>query len=489
MKAMKEGFRFLSLMFLALGFLAGGAENARAEFRAGAAISKITPQQGVPLDGTIMQIGPANGVHDELHARCLVLDDGETRLAFAVADCTMISKSVIDRAKREIETQTGISSDHVCVSATHSHSTPRAMAGLVDDDRHREYLEYLATQIADGVRRAAGNLAPAKIGWGAFEEPRYVHNRRWFVREHIWSKMPNPFGELGERVRMSPASEGLEKPAGPVDPAVFVFSVQHAGGRPLAVLANFGLHYIGGIPGGTISADYHGVFASRIGELLGAEGAGPPFVGIMSNGTSGDVNANDVSKPREKFEPFERMTVVGNDLAEQAAEVVRTIEHYSEDITLAAAATDLELAVRKPSAKRIAWSEEMLAPPDHKGKLTRPQIYAREVQFLKDFPETVAIPIQVFRIDNLAIAQIPCEVFAATGLAIKQSEPFRPQVFTIELANGYFGYLPPPEHFDWGGYETWPARSSFLEEQAEVKIREAVAGLMEKLKEQAKSKG
>ena len=65
----------------------------------------------------------------------------------------------------------------------------------------------------------------------------------------------------------------------------------------------------------------------------------------------------------------------------------------------------------------------------------------------------------------------PCETFAETGLAIKAASPFPKATFTIELANGFYGYLPPPGHFDWGGYETWPARSSLLEETAEAKIR------------------
>ena len=56
----------------------------------------------VPLDGTIMQIGPAKHVHDELWARCLVLDDGEMTLAFAIVDNTMISRPIHDAAKRLI---------------------------------------------------------------------------------------------------------------------------------------------------------------------------------------------------------------------------------------------------------------------------------------------------------------------------------------------------------------------------------------------------
>ena len=63
-------------------------------FRAGAATSMITPPLGVSLDGTIMQIGPARHIHDELYARCVVLDDGRTRVAIVVCDTTMVSTAV-----------------------------------------------------------------------------------------------------------------------------------------------------------------------------------------------------------------------------------------------------------------------------------------------------------------------------------------------------------------------------------------------------------
>jgi hypothetical protein len=55
--------------------------------------------------------------------------------------------------------------------------------------------------------------------------------------------------------------------------------------------------------------------------------------------------------------------------------------------------------------------------------------------------------------------------------------PLKP-TFTIELANGYFGYIPPPEAHKLGGYTSWRARSSCLEVQAEPKILAATLDLL-----------
>ena len=68
----------------------------------------------------------------------------------------------------------------------------------------------------------------------------------------------------------------------------------------------------------------------------------------------------------------------------------------------------------------------------------------------------------------------------ASYLAIKKASPLKP-TFAIELANGFRGYLPPPEQFPLGGYTTWPAESSCLEVQAEPKIRAAVLNLLKEV--------
>ena len=69
-------------------------------FRAGAAASNITPPLGSPIVGGFLPF-PATHVHDELHARCLVLDDGKTKLVFVVCDLLGIDRSVSDEARAD----------------------------------------------------------------------------------------------------------------------------------------------------------------------------------------------------------------------------------------------------------------------------------------------------------------------------------------------------------------------------------------------------
>ncbi|HUT95674.1 MAG TPA: neutral/alkaline non-lysosomal ceramidase N-terminal domain-containing protein [Thermoguttaceae bacterium] len=457
--------------------LADDSQGKAARLRAGAATRDVTPKPGVVLDGPIMQIGPVEAVHDRLNTRALVLDDGSERLAICTADCTMASRDVFDRAKQLVHEKTGLAADRMLFAGTHSHSAVRA-TGIGQGPLDKEYLELLAQGIAKAVCRAIDNLAPARIGWGVGQKPELVHNRRWLMKPGTIP--PNPFGQEGEKVKMNPGrgSPDLVEPAGPVDPEVSVVSVQHADGRPLGVLANFGIHYCGGTKRREVSADYFGVFANRIGELLGAGDVDPPFVGILSNGTSGDIsNGFDFRKPAPKKAPYQWMQEVGELVADEALRVIRGIEHR-DDVSLAMRQTELELATRRPDEARLAWAREVWSKAEGKPRLSLPEIYAREAILLADFPPTVSLPLQALRIGELGIAAIPCEVFAETGLAIKQSSPLKP-TFVIEIANAYHGYLPTPPQHAWGGYETWPARSSCLQIEAEPRIRETVLGLLD----------
>jgi hypothetical protein len=67
---------------------------------------------------------------------------------------------------------------------------------------------------------------------------------------------------------MNPGSNpNLLRPAGPVDPQISFICVKSTDGRPIALLANYSLHYVGGVGANTISADYFAVFADRIQQL------------------------------------------------------------------------------------------------------------------------------------------------------------------------------------------------------------------------------
>jgi neutral ceramidase len=465
------------LVLLAFSVQSPAAEAPRG-FRAGAATSNITPRLGISINGN-MQDKPAAHIHDDLHARCLALDDGATRLVFVVCDSCMIPREVFDQAKAVIEKATGVPASHMMMSATHTHSAP-ASASVFQSDADMEYRAFLAARIVDGVRRALNNLAPAKVGWGAASEPNQVFNRRWRMKEG--TKLPNPFG--GEdKVKMNPGvgNPNLLEPAGPTDPEVSVLAVQTPDGQPIALLANYSLHYVGGVGGAHISADYFGAFADRIQELLKADRHDPPFVGIMSNGTSGDINNVNFRGSQQKQPPYGQIRRVADDVAEAALAAYRQIS-FRDAATLRAAQKEITLGVRKPTPDEVTRARGIMSRSKVLPRMeTQEEIYARETVQIADYPDTVKVILQAFRIGDLAVCSSPCETFVEIGLRIKRESPFKP-TFTIELANGYNGYLPTPEQHQLGGYETWRAKSSYLEVGAAPRITATLFELLAALK-------
>ncbi|MGH7138448.1 MAG: neutral/alkaline non-lysosomal ceramidase N-terminal domain-containing protein, partial [Pirellulales bacterium] len=184
-------------------------------FRAGAATSDITPPLGGGIVGGFLPI-PSKHIHDPLHARCLVLDDGNTKLALVVCDLLGIHRLVSDEARRRIAEATGIPRENVLVSATHTHSACSALGQDIFkyDQQLDEYQQFVARRIADGVTCAVNNLQPAELAFLKVEAPEHVFNRRWFMRPG--SVPPNPFGGA-DLVKMNPPSGGpnLLDPAGP----------------------------------------------------------------------------------------------------------------------------------------------------------------------------------------------------------------------------------------------------------------------------------
>ena len=452
---------------------------AGAQLRAGAATANITPALGIEINGGTAP-GIATHVHDELLARALVLDDGATRLAFVLVDTCLLERAVFDEAKALVFQHTGIASNHVSMSATHTHSAGSA-CGVHLTEADAAYRQWLPRRLADAVRLAVNNLAPAQIAWASGSVPQHVFNRRVTVKPGV--TYTNLLGQTGDRVKMnwsSPEPAVEADFSGPTDPEVFVLSVQHADGRPLSLLANYSLHYVGGTGPGHLSADYFGAFCLRMTELLHAEKQEPPFVALMSNGTSADINNNDFRAVRPPQKPYEQINRVADDVAQEVQRALRGLT-YRRELTLRAASQEVTLAYRKPTAAEVERARALVGGRDRSKLRTWPEFYAREQLILAGYPDTASLPLQIFRIGDLTIAQWPGEIFAVTGLDLKQRSPVKP-LFNISLANGWYGYIPPPEQHALGAYETWRGRTSPLETNAIPRMTESFLKLLEGLK-------
>ena len=346
----------------------------------------------------------------------------------------MMPRELLDRAKEMARDKTGIPTDRILISATHTHSAPAAM-GALGCPADAKFASLLPGKIAESIERAAKLLEPARVGWNAIDDHEHTFCRRWIRRPD--KMLDDPFGQRTVRANMHPGYQNPDAitPSGPVDPALTLLSIQSRQGRPIAVLANYSMHYFGAEP---VSADYFGRFATALAKRIGATSAQPPFVAIMSQGTSGDQMWMDYGQPKK--DPASKLTAMPSP-GSPSRPISRSPTatgfrwRWPRPGSCSAVASRTRPGWPGPGELSTAWRAATIPA-------SLPEVYAREAIILHEEP-TRELKLQAVRIGELGIAAIPNEVFAITGLKIKARSPLE-TTMNIELANGSEGYIPPP---------------------------------------------
>ncbi len=439
-----------------------------AEFKAGAAVIDITPPKLPVLVNGGMLSRYVDKINTRVNARAIVATDGKTQMAIVVVDSCMMSREVLDDAKKMAAAKTGIPADRMLISATHAHSAPASM-GCLGTDPDPAYVPFLKEKLVEAIAAAQAELKPARIGFAKADAAEFTALRQWIRRPDKLAE--DPFGNLSVRANMHAGAkwEDAVGESGPEDPDLSLISIQTKDGKPLAVLANFSMHYFGDKD---ISADYFGLFAEGLQQRIDPQGK---MVGIMSHGCSGDIYRVDYKVPAEQ-RPKPTIDEYTSGLLDIAMKAYAGIQ-YRDNVDVAMAEKRMTLQYRVPDKQRLEWAQRIVTEMGDRLVKTPTEVYAREQILLHEKQQT-EIVVQALRIGDIGIATTPNETYAITGLKIKAASPL-PHNMVIELANGGDGYIPPPEMHAWGGYNTWAARSAGLEVMAEPKITQAAIGLLE----------
>ena len=329
---------------------------------AGAAAVNIDPLKLPILQNGGFLSKTANRVNESLFARSLVLQNGSTRIAICVVDTCMMDRELCDRAKAIAFERTGIEIDRILISATHTHSAPSAMRCLgcpADPD----YQHFLVGKIAESIHAASQRVRPACAGWSVIDAGHLTNTRRWIYLPH--KMRTDPFGQKSIRAMMHPghANPDTAGPSGPKDPDLTVLSIEDHEGRPLAVLANFSMHYFGRP---ALSSDYTGKVCQLLEESMNTDAVDVSAVALMSQGTSGDLQHRDYSLPANQGvfattpDPF---AAYCENMTSLVLEAMDRVQHRA-DVSLAMAEAKLKLMRRLPDADRIAWADEIVKTID-----------------------------------------------------------------------------------------------------------------------------
>jgi len=291
--------------------------------------------------------------------------------------------------------------------------------------------------IADAVVLAAGRVQPAQVGWAAGECASECFNRRWHLDDGT--------------VKMNPGvgNPRLVEPAGPADPTLTTMVLRDLDRRPLAVVGNLALHYVGSA-NEDLSADYFGYFDRALQRMAGRE-----FVALMTNGCFGDINnVNVAGPPRSAPDAYHHCERVGNVAAAAAYQAWQSLreEQFDHEPELAAALELVPLTPRRPTAAQVAAAQQTLLHQPIEPDVWRWTYAVEHLRMMLETPAALEVPLQALRIGQGALLGLPGEVFAEIGLAIRDAAPCE-HLMPIGLANDTVGYVAPDHQLDWGGYE------------------------------------
>lgn len=455
-------------------FFAALPASAADKLQAGVAVVDITPPIPFRMHGYFYE-RLSTGIKDPLHARAIVLKQGNELAAFVFCDLVGIPYSETAPARKKASDATGISVEHIAVNGTHTHTGPQFFMAI-NDYWHEQavakqgkdpydsagYRKELIDKIASAVVQAKAALAPVEAKSGYAREDRISFNRRFHMK--------------GGSVRFNPAinNPDIIRPAGPIDPQVGIVTFSKVGAKkPSSAIVSFAMHPDTAGGGTLYSADYIFALDRRMKKSFGQD-----FTTLFGTGTCGDINHRDVHKETQR-----KAEELGSMLGD-------TVTNAIEKDELSPIKQPM-LAIRstKVPAKLQSFSDVDLAKAranmDRLGQRDFPFSDAVEACKVMDLArlkriwgDTVPLEVQAFRLDHeTAIVTLPSEIFVNLGLAIKAASPFK-TTLVVELTNDSVAYIPTKHAFSEGSYEVSNSR---VERGTGEQLVEAAIGLLKEL--------
>jgi hypothetical protein len=396
---------------------------------AGVGKTDITPRLGVEMIGYFNRPEGAQGVHDPLLTRALVLDNGVEQIALVSVELLWLRRKAISEIRRLVAERTPLEAAKVFIFCTHTHGGPAP---------HRlESWDYpLYERIAEAVVTAYANRQPARLGVGFGQLFGYSINRRWLNR--------------------------------PVDPSVGVIRVDREDGAPLAILSNFACHaVVMGYDNMLITGDWPG-YSSR---LLEAE-LGGDALALFAQGGAGDVNPL-TETVRQRLAAGHPVAAIGDvsfyygytpDAPDAWNIGDRGGGQFLECETLARAYNAEVLRVWRGIAPQVdvpLWHEQVIVEAavgaDEPPAQGLPEALVSILS--EDIGTSIPMEISLLGVGSAVLLGQPGEIFNETAIEFRKhaQQIGYEHPMLLSYANGSYAYIPPANAFPEGGYEVnWP---------------------------------
>ena len=386
-----------------------GAQTGR--LRAGASRVDITPapDAALPMSGYAGRTEGFKGIHDNLHVRAVVVDDGTSQAALVACEVIGIPAALWEKITERLTRETAIPRDSILLASVHTHAAPalgtygEPAEGAAARTR-AAYVTKVEDAVLAAVRQAQAALQPARIGFGT-GKAHVNMNRRARNADGGWMLGNNP--------------EGVS------DKTVAVIKFETLTGAPLAIVSNYAVHGTVLGPGNLqISADLPGA-ASRVVE----KHYGDAVVSPWTSGAAGDQDPI-----YRTGTDFRNVAALGQLLGE---EVIRVAE-----------------SIRTTSRGRVRGMQKLMTCP---GKRTVQSPGPGRDYTIED-ADPVPIRLSLLVINDIAIAGVSGEVLTNISLRLKRESPFN-RTLMVTHGNGSSGYLPDDAAYDQVSYEIVATRA------------------------------
>lgn len=195
-------------------------------WRAGVAVTKITPDTLMWMAGYAARKKPAEGTLQDLYAKALALEDENGQRAVIVTlDLIGVLTSIREAVEKEVEEQYKLPPACLLLNASHTHCGPEYRERAGREEEAGNYHQFLQTALVKLVGEALADLQPARLSYGHARAGFAMNRRRNYA-------LP----EDDVNARKAP------NPDGPVDHDVPVLCVSDAEGNQRVVLFGYACH-------------------------------------------------------------------------------------------------------------------------------------------------------------------------------------------------------------------------------------------------------
>lgn len=382
---------------------------------------------------------PAEGVHDRIFGKALVLSDGENKFALVTADMLGFPPPFKQAVLDELQ-DLGWTNENVMLLPSHSHTSiemnainPSNVFGIPQIGIYNpELFKFTVNNFVSLIKAADQNLVPVQLGTSRQKLTGWNRNRR--------------------------SEEGI------VDNDLTVTRIDTLEGKPLAVLVNFTAHpTFMSSKEMLFSGDWPGYLQRTTESLIGEE------VTVMyHNGAEGDQSVR--GRPDSGPSRWERAEKYGQQLGMIVANQWKTTQTDS-DVTFKSHYERIDLP--KPT-----WHPSFMKTGGAEYGLTEKLLSAM-------LP--IMYPARTgsgsLQLGDMVIIGVPGEMTATLGLKIKTAAE---QDLGVKypviggLADEWISYILSPEEYDKGGYE---ASVSFYGSTLGTVISNGAISGVKKLKE------